>query len=247
MTVINGKICNVLTGTASSQCCCNATPTQMNDIDSVLQRQVNEEALEFGLSALHAWIRYFECLLHVSYRLHFKKWQVRGEHKPIFDARKKNVQQQFKTQMGLLVDMSKTGGSGTSNDGNTARRFFKDPVQSAAITGVDEDIIKRISIILSALSSGYDLNYEAYDNYAVQTARLYVAKYPWYYMPASVHKILMHGSTVIKYSLLPIGQLSEEAQESRNKDLKKYREFHTRKTSRVSTNEDLLYRTPSII
>jgi hypothetical protein len=42
--------------------------------------------------------------------------------------------------------------------------------------------------------------------------------------------------------MLPIGQLSEEAQESRNKDLKLFREFHARKMSRVSTNEDLLNR-----
>jgi hypothetical protein len=27
--------------------------------------------------------------------------------------------------MGLLVDKAKPGGSGTSNDGNTARRFLK--------------------------------------------------------------------------------------------------------------------------
>jgi len=31
-------------------------------------------------------------------------------------------------------------------------------------------------------------------------------------MPPSVHKILIHGSLAIKYALVPIGQLSEEAQ-----------------------------------
>lgn len=37
-------------------------------------------------------------------------------------------------------------------------------------------------------------------------------------MPPSVHKKLILGSLAIKYALLPIGQLSEEAQESSNKD-----------------------------
>lgn len=40
---------------------------------------------------------------------------------------------------------------------------------------------------------------------------------------------------------LPIGMLSEEAQESRNKDYRHYRLKHSRKCSRIFTNEDILY------
>lgn len=81
---------------------------------------------------------------------------------------------------------------------------------------------------------------EQFDIYAKDTAKLLVQEYPWFYLPASVHKILLHGAQVISKALLPIGQLSEEAQEARNKDLKFYREKHTRKVSRTSTNEDLI-------
>lgn len=35
--------------------------------------------------------------------------------------------------------------------------------------------------------------------------------------------------------------MSEEAQECRNKDFKNYREHHTRKNSRLNTNNDLLH------
>lgn len=58
-------------------------------------------------------------------------------------------------------------------------------------------------------------------------------------MSATVHKVLYHGEDVIKHHLLPIGDLSEEAQEKRNKDYRYYREHNTRKMSRSSTNEDL--------
>nr|XP_022906380.1 glutamic acid-rich protein-like [Onthophagus taurus] len=61
-------------------------------------------------------------------------------------------------------------------------------------------------------------------------------------MPTSVHKILIHGSAVIKEALLPIGELSEEAQEANNKKIRKFRESHTRKCSRLDTNEDLFKR-----
>ncbi|KAJ4429838.1 hypothetical protein ANN_22042 [Periplaneta americana] len=40
--------------------------------------------------------------------------------------------------------------------------------------------------------------------------------------------------------MLPIGQLSEEAQEARNKDIKRFREHHTRKNSRINTVTDLV-------
>ena len=61
-------------------------------------------------------------------------------------------------------------------------------------------------------------------------------------MPVTVHKVLLHGTILISTAILPIGQMSEEAQEARNKDIKMYREFHTRKISRKATNQDLLHR-----
>jgi hypothetical protein len=144
--------------------------------------------------------------------------------------------------MGLLVDIPKSGDSGTTNDGNTARRFFAAASQSSSIIRISEDLIKMFGVILRTLSCGYAIDVEAFKEYALQTARLNVDTYPWYYMPASVHKILIHGAIIITEAMLPIGQLSEEAQESRNKGLKQFREFHARKMSRVSTNEDLLNR-----
>jgi hypothetical protein len=54
-------------------------------------------------------------------------------------------------------------------------------------------------------------------------AGLLVKEYPWYYMPAGVHKVLMHG-----------------AQESLHTKLKAYRERYSRKCSRISTTTDLI-------
>jgi hypothetical protein len=51
----------------------------------------------------------------------------------------------------------------------------------------------------------------------------------------------MHGYIVIQYALFPIGQLSEEAQESSNKNYSNFRENNTRKMSRISTNTDLIH------
>jgi len=98
-------------------------------------------------------------------------------------------------------------GKGTTNDGNTARRFFKNCEKSSEITGVDLNLIKRFGTILKSMASGYEININAFKQYTMDTAKLYVKLYPWYYMPASVHKILIHGATVIESALLPIGKI----------------------------------------
>lgn len=59
-------------------------------------------------------------------------------------------------------------------------------------------------------------------------------------MPSSVHKILIHGWKIVECAALPIGLLTEEAQEALNKLFKRTREYNTRKCSRLATNEDLI-------
>lgn len=60
-------------------------------------------------------------------------------------------------------------------------------------------------------------------------------------MTASVHKLLIYGETIISNFSIPIGQLSEEASEARNKEFREYRKMHSRKMDRVKTNEDVLH------
>lgn len=124
-------------------------------------------------------------------------------------------------------------GRGTTNDGNTARKFFSNAIKSAEIIEINLDLIQRFGNILSVLASGHEINIVAFQTYGIETAKLFVSLYSWYYLPASVHKILLHGAEVIEHALPPIGELSEEVQECRNKDYKTYREHHTRKDSRL--------------
>lgn len=240
LTMTDGKVCNALTETLSSQKCyiCGATPKTMNE--PAINYQSNQDHYGFGLSTLHAWIRTFECCLHISYRLDIKKWQARSaEDKTSVKQRSDEIKRRFKQEMGLTVDKPKPG-YGSSNDGNTARRFFGNPELSAQITGLDVTFIKQFDIILRALASGYEINLEEFKKLCDETRKHYLSLYSWYYMPATVHKILVHSVDVIKTAIVPIGQLSEEAQEARNKDCRRYREHNTRKCSRTATNRDLL-------
>lgn len=69
------------------------------------------------------------------------------------------------------------------------------------------ELIKRCGNILSAMASGYTINIEYFKEYCLKTANMFVTLYPWYYMPASVHKVLIHGADVIRFAPVPIGKL----------------------------------------
>lgn len=70
MTMIDGKVIKTLTGSSSQACfICKCNPTNMNNLDQMHKFQINEDNLKYGLSTLHAWIKFLECTLHIAYKL----------------------------------------------------------------------------------------------------------------------------------------------------------------------------------
>jgi hypothetical protein len=199
MTMIDGKARNILTDTSSmATCCaCGATPTAMS-VSSVVQRPVNPEVFKYGISVLHARIRFMECVLHVAYKMDVKKWSANKSLYQDRKIKKIKIQNDLRTELGILVDVIKQG-SGSTNDGNTSRRFFENPEAVAAITGFDQELLERFSTILTTLASGHEIDTKEFRVYARETAERFEEKYPWYYMPASIHFILIHGADVMDH------------------------------------------------
>lgn len=205
----------------------------MNNLNIIDNKTINSESLSLGLSPLHLLINTMECILHIGYRLTLKTWAVKGQmNKEIMQQQKKRIQEELKKQMGINVDIP-TQGSGSSNNGNTARRFFGNPSLVSEITGVSEVLIKRLSVILTVVNSSYEVNVAKFRVYARETAELYIHLYSWYYMPVSVHKMLIHGAQVIENLCIPVGQASEEGSEVKHKDIRFHRLHHTCKISRI--------------
>jgi hypothetical protein len=51
----------------------------------------------------------------------------------------------------------------------------------------------------------------------------------------------VHGADIIAHNaVIPIGNLSEEASEARNKDFRRFREHNSQKKSRQDSNHDIL-------
>jgi hypothetical protein len=110
LTAIDGKVSSDIHG-VGYQCCsiCQAKPNDMNDLDNFLSNDekfpINNTALLNGISPLHSWIRTFDCLLHLAYRMKFKSWQARKEsEKKSLKKTKLEIQKQFELEFNMRVD-----------------------------------------------------------------------------------------------------------------------------------------------
>lgn len=203
-TMIDGAVANILTDTKSCSKCfiCKKTPTEMNDMSVEKPPEINN--YKYGMSSLHCWLRCFECLLHIAYKLPFKKWKVGKDHKTQLLEVKKKIQEQFRSEMGLIIDRVKSN-FGTSNDGNTSRKFFLNFKKSAQITGIEEKLIYNLGLILRIISCGKSIEIKSFIELSEETRQIYLKHYSWYYMPSTLHKLLYHSSDIIQFFDLPIG------------------------------------------
>ena len=71
---------------------------------------------------------------------------------------------------------------------------------------------------------------------------LHVEMYRWHPMSPTFYKILVHGAQVIRHTILPIGQLTKEVAEVRNKNFRQYRIKFSRKFSGEDCNRDIMNR-----
>lgn len=126
--------------------------------------------------------------------------------------------------------------------GNVARRAFEDPVKLAEILEVDENLIINLQTILISLACQLPIDIPKFERLCDETAELYIDKYKWAPMTPTLHKILVHGADTLRNMPLPVGQMSEEAAEARNKILREYRLKHARRSSRLSNLEDVFHR-----
>ncbi|KAJ8873876.1 hypothetical protein PR048_024712 [Dryococelus australis] len=169
--MIDGKICNAVTSCATAQTCylCGARSSDMKNERCILEKPVNCDILSLGPLPLPSWIRFCECILHISYQLDIKSWQAREMR-----TQKKN----------LLVEMPKQQ-TGNTNDRNTHRKFFKNSEKSAEITGVNVELIKRFHVILESecINSGFPIDINKFQKYAKEKKELYTKEYAWYSMP----------------------------------------------------------------
>jgi len=69
----------------------------LNIIDEPVKRDVDLTTYRFGLSTLHVWIRLFEGLVHISYRLEYENGMYEREKiNESYKIKTKTIQHLFK-------------------------------------------------------------------------------------------------------------------------------------------------------
>jgi hypothetical protein len=122
-------------------------------------------------------------------------------------------------EMGLLADQVKPGEVKPQTSETPPDDFFT--VMKILLTCVSNNLLMRRPVILESLSCELQTNMRDFHEYVrlyyyiiTETARLYALKYSQFHTPVSVHKILIHRPEITVY-----WTMSQEAQESRNKDV----------------------------
>ena len=182
----------------------------MNDLEAIYRRPESVEAMELGLSPLHARIKAMECVLHISYKLGLQKpeWRVTPKTRPDVEKRQAEIKRDLKNHLGIKVDAVKSG-FGSSNNGNLSRRFFGNVEVTADITSFDPRLLLNLSVLLDVVNCNIPINIKKFAKYCRETAQLYVELYSWYYMPNTIHKLLIHEPQIAQIADLPLGALGE--------------------------------------
>eukprot|EP00733_Pompholyxophrys_punicea_P000541 Pompholyxophrys_punicea_v1_NODE_160_length_3071_cov_7.784151.p2 type:complete len:100 gc:universal NODE_160_length_3071_cov_7.784151:2586-2885(+) len=78
--------------------------------------------------------------------------------------------------------------AGTTNDGNTARRFFTKSSEICEMAGLSKEVVDNLGFFIRAIACGFPLQIDKFRDFGFRVAKLCVDTYPWYPMPPSIHK-----------------------------------------------------------
>lgn len=133
-------------------------------------------------------------------------------------------------------------GSGTSVNGNIARKCLKQSDTFAKALGINEDLVKRLSYIVLAFKQKENLNMDKLQQYCTETYQLYFKIYPWAKMNPTVHKMLRHGVAISRKFPFSLAYFAEDAAESMHKSYKLNSLHHARQNSRENRLKDIFNR-----
>ena len=142
---------------------------------------------------------------------------------------------EFSSQKPITDQPKKVAGNS-----NTVEKFFKKSTQSSEITGISEEPMKRIRIIIKMLSSMRRVDSVRFGYHASETKKLLEDSSPWFGLTPTVYNILDDSSPIIQHHSLLIGVPTEEAQEARHKECRRFRLHNTKKNARDNCNFDWL-------
>ena len=133
-------------------------------------------------------------------------------------------------------------GSGTSMNGNSARKCFSNPSKLAETLCINEELVKRLAFVVLAFKQKEGINLNKLEIYCTETYKHFFKIYPWAKLNPSVHKMLRHGVEIARKFPLSLAYFAEDAAESLHKCYRKNSISHARQNSRANRLKDVFNR-----
>ena len=205
---------------------------------------------------LHATLRAMDWVLKIVYHLvaGIRSWKENFINEKKIKKAKEKVQSQIYENTGIRVDEpDPVGKGGTSTTGPISKRLLHDTKTRQVLIdciperGADKatlaQIVSNLSIILRLVSSSDFVNCEKLEALCKDTCIKFVEQFPNFRFTCSVHQLLAHSAELIAANKSNgLGTLSEEALENNNKNIRKYREQLSRKTTQEDNLSDVFNR-----
>ena len=150
-----------------------------------------------------------------------------------------------------LEQVQSSGHGGTSTDGNSGRRFFSEELVEV-INQLAPDkhwshivlLHQQISAILRVISSSDNIRTESLQELCINTSMNIATNFKWVPINFTLHSSLHHSAELISLNGdRGLGELSEEALEANNKDIRLYMNTHSRKSDPILQLTDVMNRT----
>lgn len=154
------------------------------------------------------------------------------------NERKRVIQERVFKEFSVHVDQVLQG-TGTTNTGNVARRCLQDPNKFARCLEINEDIVEKVAFILLAFKQKTMVDQDILKALGESTCKKIYLVYPWVSISPTLHKLLIHGTTIQSRFKLPLGFYAEDAGESCHKLYRANATHHARQTSRKNRLKDI--------
>ena len=223
-------------------------PTKPNDYhirQGLTQKPLTSQDVAQNFPILHAKLRSLSFFEQIAYRLNsnvpimgrgkrmntYQKEKIAVAKKEFINEARKNCQ--------IILDSPRCDG-GSSDDGNTARRFFSSENREAVVhlfkgtvheKAVIRELLQNFSVILRVISSKNLVDVDSFEEFCNQTYILLCQNFPWVSVTTSVHRLLGHSAERIRLNQgFGLGLISEEGLEAVHKLVRRFRELGARKT-----------------
>lgn len=214
---------------------CGAPPDAMNKVEILAVDSKDHTVPYYSFTPLYIWIRFFEFLMEISFRLNLGQWKITFDTRYQYEQRKHTIMEQIYEKFDDPENPKR-------RSGEVCQRGFENPAELSNLLGIDEELIVRFRNIAIAFNVRDPINPHRLDKYCKDTYRHYLNLYAWCRIPSTIHQVLAHGVEIYYHAPPPLAYLAEEMAEPLEIELKRRHTHHSHPRNVKTRLKDVFFR-----